>query len=1134
MKNRYDGEDLDQLRNKLIGMGEQSFRKSYYPELQERLQQLERFRTLLDQSNDAIFLLHVDSKTIADVNESACLQLQYSREELLSMGIDSLFQLPDKKYLAEELQTVINKDKPYILNITLPKKNGGKIPAEVTIRMVAFDNTGYAVAVARDVTERRQAQQKLQDQFQELQGTYEELSASYEEIEALTGEVEESYNNLIKNNLELTSIKERLELALWGAQAGMWDWYIQTGALIFNERYAEIHGYKLGELPSKLAAWETRINPEDWPYVEENLYSHINGKTPYFEVEYRIKNKTGEWIWIQDNGRVVSWDKKGKPERAVGTVQEITKRKETELALKESEQRYHEVFENTSDGIFLIDLTSDGRFRYAGCNPEFEKLVGSLSSRLNGRFPEELFPPEISPALNGNYQRCVDIGGLITYTQELKLPVGLKYLHTTLIPVSNTEGNIYRIIGIDKDITERLKAEEAAQMEERRLRSLVHISQIKTGSLQELLNYILEEGIAFSNSRLGYIFFYDEEKQEFTLHAWSQTAMRECMISDPPHVYALDETGIWGEAVRQRKPIIVNGFPSVHPLKKGCPKGHVNLLSFLTIPIFKDGKIIAVIGVANKETDYTELDVRELNLLTDSLWKVVEIKEAEEALIKSEEKFSTAFYSNPLTMALISNIDGRYIEINEAFEKKSGYRRDEVVGRLVTEVGMWPDKKSFMQAYEKFQTAGSVRNLEQEFITKNNDSLIVRVSADILELNGEPCILASIENITDQRKAEKALASSMIMYQEIVNATNNPVLLLDNEKLTVIEANPAAQIIFGYNMTELKGLKFTALSSLESNEASKLLNEYTTDPKRQPGIIRRGIGKKKNGESLPIWIYLNTIVINEESRVLAIITDLSEEVRFQQEQEKAARYEAQAMKMTTMSAMSAGVVHEISQPLNALKVLADGMLYRRELGHHIDIEEAFDTFTKISVQTERINEIIRHMRNLTSFVQSDPTSFSDLNAAITESMQILGQQLVDRGINIELDLDRDISPVWGHEEHLGEIIINLIVNAMHAVKEQQQGDKKIKCLTRQEDDQVILEIADNGPGISEEIGNKIWDPFFSTRKGGEGMGLGLKIVQSIISRQGGSITYYNNNWGGATFKVVFPVRAKDPIKDYEN
>jgi GAF domain-containing protein len=186
------------------------------------------------------------------------------------------------------------------------------------------------------------------------------------------------------------------------------------------------------------------------------------------------------------------------------------------------------------------------------------------------------------------------------------------------------------------------RAEEASRIEEKRLRSVVRITQQKATSLRELLDKALEEAIALSDSKLGYIYYYNEGQQEFTLHAWSREAMEECAIPNPPTVYRLDKTGLWGEAVRQRRPIVVNDFSAPNPLKKGYPPGHAPLFRYMTLPVLCDGHIVAVVGVANRARDYTEMDVQQLTMMMDSVWEVAERKRAEEAVRVLAGKLLTA------------------------------------------------------------------------------------------------------------------------------------------------------------------------------------------------------------------------------------------------------------------------------------------------------------------------------------------------------------------------------------------------------------------------------------------------------------------------------------------------------------
>ena len=163
MKNHSDSPDpLDVLQKKLAGFGEFSLRKTYYPELQQKLDELERFKALLDQSNDCIFLIQFPARALVDVNESACRQLGCSRREMLSLPLD--------KFVHEEALARICKlatvgldqgSDQDTITTQLHKCSGEWLPVEITIRLVTFNKEMYGVAVARDITERKQAEMAL-------------------------------------------------------------------------------------------------------------------------------------------------------------------------------------------------------------------------------------------------------------------------------------------------------------------------------------------------------------------------------------------------------------------------------------------------------------------------------------------------------------------------------------------------------------------------------------------------------------------------------------------------------------------------------------------------------------------------------------------------------------------------------------------------------------------------------------------------------------------------------------------------------------------------------------------------------------------------------------------------------------
>jgi signal transduction histidine kinase/DNA-binding response OmpR family regulator/HPt (histidine-containing phosphotransfer) domain-containing protein len=208
---------------------------------------------------------------------------------------------------------------------------------------------------------------------------------------------------------------------------------------------------------------------------------------------------------------------------------------------------------------------------------------------------------------------------------------------------------------IRRQVRARMAAEEIIARNQARLDGLLRISQYNASSIQDLLDYALNEAIQLTDSRIGHLYFYDEVRCEFTLNTWSKGVMAECSVVNPQTIYRLDKTGLWGEAVRQRRAILVNDFAAPNPLKKGYPPGHASLARFLTIPVFIDARIVAVVGVANKPDLYDEDDVRQLTLMMDAVWKILEKRRQEEALVAAREAAEAASLAKSQFLANMSH-----------------------------------------------------------------------------------------------------------------------------------------------------------------------------------------------------------------------------------------------------------------------------------------------------------------------------------------------------------------------------------------------------------------------------------------------------------------------------------------------
>ncbi len=203
--------------------------------------------------------------------------------------------------------------------------------------------------------------------------------------------------------------------------------------------------------------------------------------------------------------------------------------------------------------------------------------------------------------------------------------------------IRNGSGQPLYLLAFILDVSERKRVEEMTRMNAERMQALLHLNQLTSATMQEITDFALEEAVRLTRSTLGYLAFLSEDESTLTMHSWSKAAMAECAIIDKPIVYPVVNTGLWGEAVRQRRAIITNDYTAANPLKKGCPEGHVAMKRHMNVPVFDDGRIVIVAGVGNKAGDYVAEDIQQLTLLMEGMWMILERKRADAALRRSEE-----------------------------------------------------------------------------------------------------------------------------------------------------------------------------------------------------------------------------------------------------------------------------------------------------------------------------------------------------------------------------------------------------------------------------------------------------------------------------------------------------------------
>lgn len=258
-------------------------------------------------------------------------------------------------------------------------------------------------------------------------------------------------------------------------------------------------------------------------------------------------------------------------------------------------------------------------------------------------------------------------------------------------------------------------------------------------------------------------------------------------------------------------------------------------------------------------------------------------------------------------------------------------------------------------------------------------------------------------------------------------------------------------------------------------------------------------------------------------RMIGTVLDITPLKILEQKRTEAIQLAERASRLASIGAVAGSITHEINQPLNAIKVAVDGILYWYKSNKGLIPEQFISMLEKISASVERINDIIKHMRTFWVTQNHKVREDFNMNEVVIRALSLIMQQLSSHGIKTVTELCQQAPFINGNPIHIEQIVINLVTNAMHALDDVSRKDKTILVKTLTEDDSVKLMVIDNGTGIPPGIDDRLFDPFYSSRKPGEGTGLGLAIVKRFVEEYQGSITYDNNPSGGAIFSLRFPL-----------
>ena len=232
---------------------------------------------------------------------------------------------------------------------------------------------------------------------------------------------------------------------------------------------------------------------------------------------------------------------------------------------------------------------------------------------------------------------------------------------------------------------------------------------------------------------------------------------------------------------------------------------------------------------------------------------------------------------------------------------------------------------------------------------------------------------------------------------------------------------------------------------------------------------------------------------------------------------------AQAERLASLRTLAVGLAHELNQPLTAIRVPVDSLLYGHKRGWTITEERFVDSLQLVSAQCDRVAAILHDVRTFASGGATHHGGSGSLQEGLARVQRLIGTQIMSHGIELQPQIPPELPRVCLHQADLEQVLMHLVSNARQALDGVSQSVKTITVTAVREAAEVVLCVADNGPGIAPEMRSQLFDPFFTTKASGGNIGLGLSIVHGFIAAANGDITVTEAALGGAAFVVRLPI-----------
>jgi PAS domain S-box-containing protein len=868
----------------------------------------------------------------------------------------------------------------------------------------------------------------------------------------------------------LRSLREsehKLETAQEIAHVGWWEWDLVTNRVVLSDEVQRIFGVPAVDLPPWQDRWVNLIHPDDRAKTAAAATAPLQGG-PRYDVEYRVIRPDGTVRVVHCQGDV-TWDESGRPERQFGVLQDITERRQSEDELAELKERFRVLAESSLTGIYVTHMD---RFSYV--NPAFARMFGYAVEEILDRLGSlDLTCPEDRPLVAENMRRRLE-GDVEELRYEFR---GLRKdgsvfpieVHGRRIEFGGRIG----VLGTLMDNTERKRAEDELRASESRFRTFVDHARDAFFLIDEQLTVV------------------DVNRQACESLGYS----REELIGLQPRDFdvGLDDPSIARLAERARAGETIT-FETLHR-RKGGTTFPVEIRSHT----FRQGGKHFYLALARD---------------------ITERRRAEESLRQSEAYLAEAQRLSHTGSWAFDVASGKYVYTSEESDRIYGIdpRKEQPTRDIVSERIHPDDRSSWKQNLEKSLREGVDTSDEYRIVLP--DGTVRHIHAirhPVLNSAGEVVKLFGTSiDITERKRAEKELGASETRYRTLVDFAAD-AFMLHAEDGKVIDVNRQACENLGYTREELIGMMPADFDAdLDGTELRRVAERVGAGETLTIETHHR----RKDGSVFPVEVRLRQVREGERWVTISLSRDVTDRKRGEDERERLRRLEADLAhisRVITMGELTASIAHEVNQPLAAMVANA-GACDRWLAARPPQTAKARDALKSIGDDGRRASAVIGRIRALMKR-QAPRKGPMDINEAIREVLALAQRQL--RGTDVMLRLADDLPLVDGDKVQLQQVLLNLIANAIDAMKGIERRCRELTVVSRQDGAEAIVEVRDSGTGLDVERAERLFEAFFTTKE--EGMGIGLAISRSIVEAHGGRLWAASNEPRGAVFGFSLPV-----------